>query len=267
MKVFSRSEPTIDEISKTACIVSPDETLSTIETFILNERPGAYLRFGDGDVYLFQGKDDSYQSSRARLRREMKECFTLKGAGCIKSLSIHSRLYGHEKNMTPGNHLSSDDAATELLKAVYPYFVGYRIFSPVALHYMASYHPVQAHNFLRLLKQHAVLFAGNENVQPDIVQKLFGKVTHIKTPPNNAYDKIDFIEQETRRVLDKRSEFGVVIVSMGCAGRVLIKRLYNRHYPFFFFDFGSLLDGICGLNTRTWLEMSPINYDVLLKDL
>jgi len=254
-------------ISETAYIVSPAGTLSVIEEFIKQKRPGVYLRFGDGDVFLSLGKDDAYQSSKASLRKEMKECFALKGPGVIKSLSIHSALYGCEKEMYPGNHLSSDKAATELLTHVYPFFVGYPVFSPVALHYTASYHPRAANDFLKLLKQEAVLFIGNENIPGDIVRKLFGEVRHVKTPAKNSYDKIDVIEKEAEYILNEGQKFGVVIISMGCSGRVLLKRLHTRRYNIFYFDFGSLLDGICGNKTRAWLELTNIDYGVLLKDL
>ena len=254
-------------ISETAYIISPAETLRVIEDFIKQKRRGGYLRFGDGDVFLSLGKDDAYQSGKTMLRKEMNECFSLKGQGILKSLSIHSDKYGREKEMYPGNHLSSDKAATELLKHVYPFFVGYRIFSPIALHYTASYHPAMANDFLKLIKKEAVLFIGNENTPAGIVRKLFGDVRHVKTPAKNSYDKIDVIEKEAEYILNVEQKFGVVIISMGCSGRILLTRLYKKGYNIFFFDFGSLLDGICGNRTRAWLELTDINYDVLLKDL
>ncbi len=209
------------------------------------------MRFGDGDVYLSLGKNDSYQAHNIRLRAE----------------SIHSALYGCEKEMFPGNHLLSDKAATDLLMHVFHFFVGYQIFSHVALHYAASYRPVRANNFLKMVKQQAILFIGNENTPQEVVIKLFGRVTHVKTPAKNAYDKIDTIEKQTTDILDRQEEFGVVVVAMGCSGRVLMKRLHKKTYPVFFFDFGSLLDGICGNQTRTWLSASAINYESLLNDL
>ena len=266
-KLLSSKLSAMNEISETAYIVSPLETLGFIADIIKQGKSGIYLRFGDGDVYLSLGKDDAYQSNKAMLRKEMNECFSLKGRGILKSLSIHSDRYGREKEMYPGNHLTSDEAATGLLKHVYPFFVGYRIFSPIALHYTASYHPAIANDFLKLLKNEAVLFIGNENTPAGTVRKLFGEVRHVKTPAKNSYDKIDVIEKETEDILNAEQKFGVVIISMGCSGRILLKRLHKKGYNIFFFDFGSLLDGICGNKTRAWLELSDINYDVLLKDL
>lgn len=261
------NSPVMNDISRSACIVSPLETLRHIEDFIQQKKTGLYMRFGDGDVYLSLGKNDSYQSNRRLLRNEMIECFSMKGPGIIKSLSIHSQKYGCEKEMFPGNHLASDKAASELLGQVYPFFVGYQIFSPVALHYAAAYYPVKANEFLKLLKQQALLFIGNENTPAEIVSKLFGKVRHIKAPEKNSFDNIDEIEKESAKELDKERKYGVVIISMGCSGRVLMKRLHKKNYNIFFFDFGSLLDGICGKETRTWLKVTNINYEALLKEL
>jgi hypothetical protein len=190
----------------------------------------------------------------------------MKGPDIIKALAIHAEVYGREKEMYIGNHLQSDKTAIELLQSVYPYFVGYQIFSPVALHYVATYHPAVANNFLGQLKKQTVLFIGNENIPDEIIVKLFGSVDHVKTPGKNAYDKIDLIEKEAACILDKQQEFGVVIISMGCSGRILMKRLYKKKYNVFYFDFGSLMDGICGNETRPWLKEN-INYKILLKDL
>src|SRR6476469_813977 len=61
----------VEEISRSAYIVSPLETLKIIETFIEEKRMGAYMRFGDGDVYLALGKKDMLQASTKKLSEEM----------------------------------------------------------------------------------------------------------------------------------------------------------------------------------------------------
>ena len=45
------------DIKRTTYIVSPTKTLNEIETAILNRQKGAYLRFGDGDVFLANNRD------------------------------------------------------------------------------------------------------------------------------------------------------------------------------------------------------------------
>ncbi len=46
-------------VSNVAYVISPKETLSAIEKCIRSKSPGAYMRFGDGDVYLAAGKKDA----------------------------------------------------------------------------------------------------------------------------------------------------------------------------------------------------------------
>ena len=261
------SDIAIKDIAKSAFIISPLETLGELERHIAKRQKGAYMRFGDGDIYLAIGKNDLYQKGEKLLSEEMNEAFAMRGSGIFKSLIIHSSVYGYEKEMFFGNHLVTDDEANKLLRPVYHYFIGYKIYSPVALHYAAAYHTELANSFLKLLKSHAILFIGNEDVPEEITTKLFGKVKHVKTPSKHSYTRIDEIEMEAKKELEKENKFGVVIVSMGCSGRVLIKRLYCNNKNIFYFDFGSLLDGIIGNYTRTWLKKTDIDYNLLLKDI
>lgn len=253
----------LDDLKEIIVIVSPVETLESIARLIDDEKKGAYMRFGDGDVYLALGQNEMLQKANPQLSLEMKEAFSLKGNGIIKALAIHSKQYGLENEMFEGNHLQNDEISNILVRYAFPFFVGYQIYSPVALHYMASYFPEKANYFLKKIKKHAILFIGNENTPLDIIGKLFGNVTHVKTPAKNSYNQIDMIEEEAFKVLHTKKEYGVVIIAMGCSGRVLMKRLFKNDFPVFYFDFGSLLDGISGEITRPWLKVK-IDYEKLL---
>ncbi len=256
----------ITEINKSAYMISPLDTLNAVLDFIKEKKPGAYMRFGDGDVFLAMGMRDMLQLSNETLAKEMQDAFSLKGRDLFKTLAIHSEQYGQEKEMFAGNHLQTEQSSILLVRQVFPYFVGYKIYSPVALHYAASYLPEQANYFLKQLKEQAILFIGNENTSQTIIEKMFGQVQHIKSPSKNSYDRINEIENDAINALKDQKEFGIVIISMGCGGRVLMKRLYKKGFPVFYFDFGSLLDGICGEITRPWLKEN-IDYEKLLKDL
>ncbi len=258
---------TVEIFKDTVQIVSPTDTLNTISKIIEENKKGAYVRFGDGDVYLLNGYEDSYQTSSEKLSGEMQETFKLKGDNIIKCLSIHSYLYGKEEEMFEGNHLVSNDQANKLLYSTFQYFVGHKIYSPIALHYCATHKPLIANSFLKTLKKKTILFIGNEKVSNDTVRLLFGNAKHIKTSPENAYNDIDRVEIEANNFLDKENNYGVVVLAMGCSGRPLTKRLISKNHNIFIFDFGSLLDGIIGFNSRVWLLKTEINYKLLLKDL
>ena len=258
----------INKISNNLSIVSTEETLSEIESYIVSKSRGIYLRFGDGDVYLLKHRSDSYQNSSAKLSIEMNDAFLLSGNGVFKCLAIHSDLFGYEDGMVNGNHKNKDFLAYKLLQDTYVYFIGSKIYSPVALHFLSTINIERANNFLKILKQNTYLFVGNETINPDVVSLLFGnKTKHIKTPPKNAYDEIDRVEDEIINYLNTSNSFKVICIAMGCSGRPLMKRLWGQSRNVFLFDFGSLLDGIAGNNSRTWLRKNEINYDLLLKGL
>lgn len=248
-------------------IVDTSITLDTVEDCIIKQRKGVYMRFGDGDVFLMNMKRDSYQKTNLALAKEMKEAFECKGEHVHKCLAIHSERYGFEKGMFIGNHLVTDANAQNLLKDTFQFFIGEKIYSPIALHFKASIDLDRAKSFLKKLKIYSKVFVGNQTLECETLSKLFGEVKHIKTLEKNAYTEIERIYSDTKVELDKMNSFCVVVVAMGCSGRPLMKRLYNDNYNVYFFDFGSLLDGFNGDLTRTWLKKNDIDYEYLLKNL
>jgi hypothetical protein len=244
------------------------DTLDEIEECILNQYGGAYFRFGDGDIFLMESKNDSYQIAEVSLSLEISEAFGLSGKYIFKTLPIHSNLFGYDEGMFCGNHKNEDHFAKQLLLATFPYFIGQKIYSPVALHYMASNNVHRANSFLKTLKNHTKVFIGNQEFNQNTLKLLFGDIIQIKTPPSNAYTEIDRIYEESIEAINNYSNC-VVCIAMGCSGRALMKRLFNYTISknIFLFDFGSLLDGVNGNNSRTWLKVNKINYDGLTRNL
>ena len=258
----------VDELKNKVKIISAEDTLDTLESYINNNRKGVYMRFGDGDIFLSKNKDDGFQKSNPILAKEMEESLSLQGQNVLKCLAIHSEQFGFSEGMVRGNHKNKDKFALKLFKDSYKYFVGCTIYSPVALHFVATQNPERANQFLKNLKIKTSIFIGNENVKQETLQLLFGKkVIHIKTPSENAFSKIDEIEDQAMQQIKKINDFSVIVVAMGCSGRPLMKRIWKQNCNTFIFDFGSLLDGIEGNNSRTWLKINAINYSTLLSEL
>ena len=256
-----------ERFCKNQKIVDALTTLKIIENKILNDERGVYMRFGDGDVFLLNKKSDMLQEPNDELSVEMREAFEINGTGVMKCLAIHSRLYGFDHGMSYGNHLNNDAFAKKLFRQTFLYFVGSQIYSPVALHYASTENVGLANTFLRVLKGKTKLFIGNESIDDKTLDLIFGTKSHIKTPTKNAYDQIDRIFDEAKNEISKFDDYGVVCVAMGCSGRPLMKRIYKEGFQIFIFDFGSLLDGIDGNQSRTWLKKNNIDYKKLLKDL
>jgi len=258
-KHFVYKEQGNKKISFPGCVkvIDPAVTLIKCQELMRNKIPGAYLRFGDGDVNLLEGHSELLQNANELLKNEMKEAFNLFGPGIIKSLPIHSIKFGLMPGMSPGMHQGDDQWAIELLNRCYPYFIGNLIYSAVALHYVAVFNQELAINFLKFLKSKTTIFVGNKNVSAEIINKLFGNAIHIKTPEKQSYLEIDRIEQEIKYELNiRKNEYVIIVMAMGCSGRVLAKRLHLTSNNIFIFDFGSLLDAFCGWSTRAWIQIA-----------
>ncbi|MXO06015.1 GT-D fold domain-containing glycosyltransferase [Flavobacterium sp. HBTb2-11-1] len=255
-------------LSHTISIVSTKETLDEVESSIINNQRGAYLRFGDGDVFLMNGGKDSYQTNNKKLSEEMKEVFLMQGSHIYKCLAIHSDRFGYEKGMSKGNHKNEDKLALKLFTDCFIYFVGCRIYSPVALHFSSTNNVLRANSFLKTLKKYTKIFVGNQSVDMDLKELLFGcKTVHVRTPEKDAYAEIDRIENEVLNLISANDGFFVITIAMGCSGRPLMKRIWDQNQNVFLFDFGSLLDGISGKNSRKWLEINNLDLNLLLRGL
>lgn len=247
------------------------ETLEAIGSIILKKEKGAYLRFGDGDINLANGESDLLQENNSLLSYEMSEALSMDSKNILKSLPLHCKEYGWEEGMFPGNHECDKTWADNILKKVEPFWGGEveEVYSPIALHFLASHKPDSAITFLRLLRDSNICcVVGNKRIPRKIIHQVFGQCKHIKTPVNNSYSKIDQIENSLSNVLDKSDDqYKIVVTAMGCSGRVLQKRLLNTYENIFLFDFGSLLDALCGWNTRAWIELSQFDRKNFLSKL
>lgn len=258
-----------DQLLSSIKVRSAEYTLDKIKNILKNEEAGAYLRFGDGDVFLMENRSDSFQQANDDLSREMESAFLISGEGILKCLAIHSDRFGIDDGMEMGIHKVPNDSAEKLLRNTYKYFIGNEILSPVALHHIAATNPDLCVNFLKLLKQKTTTFVGNHKVDREIINTLFKPSNIIDTPFENAYDNIDVITMNTVEAIIKSREFQVVVVAMGCAGRILMKRLIelDNGFNFFLFDFGSLLDGFDGNLSRTWLKEGNIDFNYIMSEM
>jgi len=176
---------------------------------------------------------------------------------------------GLEPYMFPGNHECPEDWCDNLINRARPFWGEElnNVYSPVALAYLATHDPVYAVNFLCQMSEDLSfkVFVGNEYINDELLNLLFGKVVRINTPAKNAYDKINEIHLTAKPVISR--DYTLIITAMGCSGRVLQKRLWYEYDNVFLFDFGSLMDALCGWNTRAWIELTKFNHIEFLNKL
>ena len=209
------------------------ETLQKIMSIIAKKEKGAYLRFGDGDVSLAMNRPDSLQVYTHSLSAEMRESFQLGGNNVFKCLILNCPGLGFEPGMMPGKFASDKNHAINLLNEVSKVWPGKirEVYTPTALHFCATDYPQYAIRFLHFLK--------------------------------SCNKKILVVNANLKR--GKRLVYAVVIIAMGCSGRALQKRLWRKRDNLFLFDFGSLMDALCGWDTRAWISLSNFDKNQFLK--
>jgi hypothetical protein len=241
------------------------ETLDKIKEIISKEEKGAYLRFGDGDIILACGGNDHTQPGNFQLQNEMREAMGLNGPTVLKALPLTCRKYdGLEPGMSPGNHEHGDGSCESFLHDAAQFWNGEieDVYSQVALHYAATSRPELFFDFMKFLKSSGcAILIGNANIPSDIRELLFGsQCQFVPTPSLNSFEAIDRIEQESLEKLAHIEGYKIIVTCMGPSGKVLQKRLWNQLDDVFLFDFGSLIDAICGWPTRDWIVITHFNH-------
>lgn len=248
------------------------ETLLKVIGIVTSRIKGAYLRFGDGDINLANGTRELLQDTIPALTEEMREALALSGENVLKTLPLCCRKYnGLEPGMFPGNHECPDEWCDGIIARSASWWGSddMEVYCPIALHFQASVDPVNTARYIKSLFSAPdwILLIGNEGIPPGVVEALtMGKPhAHIKSPAQGAYSAIDQIEQQAMEWITQQQGYGIVITSMGCSGRALQKRLFNKTSNLFLFDFGSLMDALCGWDTRAWISLSQFNGNNFLK--
>lgn len=250
-------------------IYNSRETLSKIMDLISHEQKGAYLRCGDGDLNLAHGKrSGSHSVVTPRLQFEMQEVFDLNGPTILKSLPLTCKELGSlEEGMFPGCHLRTYKDCLRFLKQAVPFWGTdiKDVYSAVALHHVATVDHNYCLEFLRFLKAHnSCVLVGNKEIPEHIKTLLFGAgCEFIPTPTKNAYAEIDAIEKQCLEAINKKKGYKVIILSTGNTGRILQKRLWPKLDNVFLFDFGSLMDALCGWETRKWIRLNTSSLNSL----
>ena len=131
------------------------------------------------------------------------------------------------------------------------------VYSHAAIRFAVVQYPSICLQFLSFLKgQNCYLLVGNKNIPKSVRVNLFGPYCKfVPTPDRNSYSEMDRIEMECLEAIAQDDSYKIIVVSMGCSGRVLEKRLWNKRDNIFLFDFGSLMDALCGWPTRDWIEI------------
>lgn len=226
------------------------------------QRKTVFLRFGDGEVNLINGRGHRNQERSKEVVEELKESFSLKGEGVIKGLPLHSDIFGKECFMEEGVHWRNDNDVISLLSSCFEYFIGSKIYSAVPIHYLMVYEKHLAISFFKEIKARSPIFVGCEQNDISIINNVVGASEFIKVSDKSAYKEIAEVEKALRKaIISRNSDFTVVVFSCGVLAKALSKRLWqaNDLGKIYLFDLGSVIDVFHGRDKWTWVKKSGIN--------
>jgi hypothetical protein len=250
---------------------STEETLNAILEVVEKQEKGVYLRFGDGDINLASGVSELYQKSNLELTKLMKDAINLRDKNVIKTLPLHNKEWDTlEEGMFPGNHECDVEWCENIIHSFYNVSDTNEteFYSTVALSHQATQNPEKAISFLKEIGSRVKYFIGNEDIPEDLIKTIFNdSVVHIKTPSQNSFSEFDRIYTDFVEKVADDTDYSVVVTSMGCTGRAMQKKIWDKYDNFFLFDFGSLMDALCGWDTRAWIELTNFDKDEFLGKL
>ncbi len=257
------------------------DTVSTISKIIFeikNNKPGIYLRFGDGDFNLAENKNDMLAKANPRLQELMLQVINIRDDKVMIGLPHHCKEIGTlEKGMFPGNHENIYSSIKNFVnKLGSKVSKPDKIYSSVALSQCSTNNPEKVIEIHKEIQKKQVLFIGNKLYSDEYINKLFGNnVLRINTNHVNSFDNFDEVinlfDNYYKDNKNNKNNYFVLVIAAGCASRAISGYLYHKYFVsnpnFFIFDYGSLLDYLYGFNTRAYMDLAPPQKKYILENI
>lgn len=218
----------------------------------LDENSKLYFnRFGDGDVFIMMGRNESKHTFSPELQKEMIESFMIKDPIYMKGLAVK---YEHEPGMQKGLFAphGTDEMMYKWLVENYEGFEEETFESAIMFHYISVFNqPLMIEMLDTYIRPKKKMYIGS--ISKEQMEKLVGDIDYyVEVPSSNAYYSID---QWWPKILENIDNVDLVLPAAGMGTRVINKRLYNLGYEVQSIDLGSVIDAIGQSYTRTWIRM------------
>lgn len=257
------------------------DTINEIFNFIKNKKPGMYLRFGDGDFNLSENLNDLLARPNDNIKNMILDSMSIRDERVFMCIPHHcKKINTLEEGMYPGNHEYPYNYIERFLRILKSraHNLPNKIYTNVALSYCSVYHPDLVIDLHKEIQKSNIIYIGNYLYSDDFLKKIFGQnITRINTNSNNAFDQLNFVMNELNNLLNgtnekfKQDKYFIIVIASGCASRAFSSVIYNNYFlnnpNFFLFDYGSLLDYLYGLNTRSYMNLMPPNKDYILNKI
>jgi hypothetical protein len=250
-------------------IYSSEETANRVLSIIQKREKGALARFGDGDTRIANGlcsRTHRNAGNIKNLQKDMKESFGINHPNYLRSLCLYFEDYATRLKSVVSVQRIYDKIQREI-QTTSKLWVGPRsIYSPYSMIWLLHENEDRFCQYMYNIS-HAVdniIFVGNKNIPYSLVQSLFyNQILQdrvIECPVTNAGLVFEDIWKSIDSKMKELRGYTLVVLCCGNTGRALCGRLwksnYNRNY--FVLDYGSLIDGLAGYTTRSWIKGSKI---------
>jgi len=228
------------------------ESIEYLQSMMDRYKKVYYVRYGEGEIRMMNGKGDSHHRASPQLKRELRESFLIKDDGYIKSASLG---YPLEEGMR-GNVFRVRDVRCNFLQNLARKYTAERSFyNPVLFHYLAAFKPDVLLRFIdKHIRPKTKMFIGSND--KSAMELLYGKIDYyIQIPEIDAYYSIN---EWWPDVGANARKCKVVLPSVGIASAVVQKRLWELDIKTHCIDIGSINDAIEGKESRGWIKRTGV---------
>ena len=229
---------------------------TTIETYDLlcnhldKNKKVYYSRFGDGDIFIMDGRQESYHTWSDKLQEELIESITIDNENYIIGVAVN---YPKENGMYTGvfEPFRYNKELENFLIKKFNFDKNKSFESALTFHYLSVFNPDKVINFLnKYIRPKKKMFVGS--IEKESIEKLIGNIDYyVRIPDRNAYYTID---EWYPNILENIDNCEVLIPAAGMATRVINKRLWKLDKNIHSIDLGSIVDAAVNKPTRTWIR-------------
>ena len=228
------------------------ESVKYLQSMMDQYKKVYYVRYGDGELCVMNGKSESHHTASRELKKELRESIRIKDEKYIKSASLGYLL---EPGMRAKVFRIREARLRFLRKLAWKYTKEKNFHNPVVFHYLAIYHPdVFLHFINTYIKPKVKMFIGcNDKIAMEL---LYGKIDYyVQIPEIQAYYSID---EWWPAVGENARKCEVILPAAGVASAVIQKRLWNLDIKTHCIDIGSINDAVEGKESRGWIKRTGI---------
>ena len=234
------------------------KTKTTIETYnalielLKKESKVYYSRFGDGDFFIMNGRQQRNQEYSKNMENELIESFNIDHLHYIKGAAIN---YEKEEGMYKGvfePYGMNDEMVRWLITNPKINVKGNEVYyNAIMPHYLYVFKPELMITFLdNYIRPKRKMFIGS--VPKKEIEGMVGSIDYyVEVPNKNAYNTIDMWWNNVLKHID---DVELCLPAAGLTTRVIQKRLWNMNKVLHSIDLGSVVDAFVGIQSRTWIQ-------------